>query len=146
MCNFENGFVLCTCQNEATELVHNKNSRRYKNSPKIQIKGYRWFLLRFIDTFEPMMEGQYEPPSKEIGAGLTAEWVLLHLNFENCFDFDYTPQEGDNLMIYAENPQKYMSFIFRQSEWICDRYDRFSTMLELRLEGEIKPLPTDPVV
>lgn len=143
MCDFENGFVLCTCQTEPEQVVHNKNSRRYKNSPQAKIAGYRWFLSRFVDTYEPMMEGMYQPPSKELGAGLTEEWVLLNLNCGNCFDFDYTPQEGDNLVMRFEDHWHYMSFIFRQGEWVSDRYDGFSTILELQSKGKIKPLPTE---
>lgn len=143
MCDFEQGFILCTCENKPKPIVHHKNPRRYKNSPQAEIKGYRWFLSSFVDTFEPMMEGIYEPPAKELGGGLTEEWVLLHLNYGNCFDFDYTPSEGDNLVMCPANSYKYMSFIFRKGEWVCDRYDGFSTILELRLKGEIKPIPMD---
>jgi hypothetical protein len=38
-------------------------------------------------------------PGNSIGNGLDAKWIALNLNSENCFDFDYTPQEGDNLFI-----------------------------------------------
>lgn len=143
MCDFEQGFILCTCENKPQQIVHNKHSRRYKNSPKTEEEGYRWFLSSFVNTFEPMMEGSYEPPSRELGGGLTEEWVLLHLNYGNCFDFDYTPSDGDNLVIRPANSYKYMSFIFRKGEWVSDRYDGFSTILELRLKGEIKPISTE---
>ncbi len=142
MCNFENGFILCTCKTaEATQKNHQKNSRRYKNSSLAQAVGYRWSLSRFVNKFEPIMEGQYEPASADLGAGLNVEWVLLHLNCEKCFDFEYKPEEGDNLTMRGADKWRYMSFIFRAGEWFIDYYDGFSTTLELRLKGEIKPLP-----
>lgn len=142
MCDFENGFILCTCEPSEKTIIHNKNSRRYKNSPQAKIAGYRWSLAHFVGTFEPMMEGMYEPPSQDLGKGLTAEWVLLHLNFEKCFDFDYTPLEGDNLTMRSEDRWQYMSFIFRAGKWTIDRYDGFSVILEQQSAGKIMPLPT----
>ncbi len=150
MCNFENGFILCTCEAKTEPVVHNKKSRRYKNSPQAQIAGYRWFLSRFVDTFAremegiyqlPFQEGIYQLPSQDIGAELTAEWVLLNLNCANCFDFDYTPSEGDNLIMRGTDRWEYLSFIFTQGEWRQGHYNHFSTILELRCQGKITPSP-----
>ena len=143
MCDFENGFILCTCTKETQKVVHNKNSRRYKNTPEAKIVGYRWVLARFVRTFEPIMEGMYAMPSHDLGAGLTAEWVLMNLNYGNCFDFDYTPAEGDNLVFRSDERWDYMSFIFRQGAWQEGRYDGFSTTLEALFHGQIKTLPTE---
>ncbi len=148
MCNFEHGFLLCTCEAKTEPVIHNKKSRRYKNSPQAKIEGYRWFLSRFVDTFDdelgypiPIMEGLYELPSSDIGAELTAEWVLLNLNCANCFDFDYTPSEGDNLIMRGVDRWKYLSFVFTQGEWKQDHYNPFSTILKLIDQGKITPNP-----
>jgi hypothetical protein len=148
MCNFENGFVLCTCETKTKSVVHNKKSRRYKNSPQAKIAGYRWSLSGFICTLDDeleypfaIQEGIYALPSSDIGAELTAEWVLLNLNCANCFDFDYTPSEGDNLTMRGADRWQYLSFIFTQGEWREDHYNCFSTISELICQGKIAPNP-----
>jgi hypothetical protein len=139
MCNFKHGFILCTCETETKPIVHNQNSRRYKNTLQAKIAGYRWSLARFVNGFDSEMEGSYELPSQDIGAELTAEWVLLNLNNGNCFDFDYIPGEGDNLIMKRADEWEYLSFIFTQGEWREDHYVPFSTTLQLMYQGEITP-------
>jgi hypothetical protein len=139
MCDFEEGFILCTCLPKDKPIVHYKNSRKHKNKPP-ESRAYRWYLSRFVGEYEPLMEGIYELPSKDLGKGLTEEWVLLHLNHEKCFDFEYAPKEGDTLVLNGEKLYQYMSFIFRQGIWEVDRYNGFSTILELEKQGEIKPM------
>jgi hypothetical protein len=141
MCDFEKGFILCTCAPEAKPIVHNQNSRRHKKKQADQPQEYRWFLAEFVETYEALMEGIYQFPRSDIGQGLTAEWVLLHLNYEKCFDFDYTPQEGDNLVInQPNNPSFYLSFIFQDGIWIEDHYSHFSTLLKLKQVGTVQKI------
>lgn len=140
MCNFEDGFMLCSCQDKEKPVVHQKNSRRHKHQPQAPLT-YRWALARFAGTYEALMEGIYELPAKDLGQGLTEEWVLLHLNYAHCFDFDYTPAEGDNLVMSGEKPFQHMSFLFQKGIWEAGRYDGFSTILEKFQEGKMDPLP-----
>ncbi|TAF66296.1 MAG: hypothetical protein EAZ55_06640 [Cytophagales bacterium] len=141
MCDFSQGFVLCSCpKDEKKPIVHNKNSRRHKKqiqeSDKKQV--YRWTLLGYVGRRETDLEGECQIPSEEIGAGLEKEWVLLNLNEGNCFDFDYTPQEGDNLVLRSNHSFKFLSFIYRNNAWYCDFYNSFFATLEKKAEGEIK--------
>lgn len=141
MCNFENGFILCTCEAEKP-IIHNKHSRRHKRKQKENADIYCWFLSSFKEQFESIMEGLYELPAKNIGEGLTEEWVLLNLNVGNCFDFAYIPQEGDNLVIKSmAKPYVYLSFIFQEGEWRSGHYNVFNHILELKLKGELKQIP-----
>ncbi len=141
MCDFENGFVLCSCKPEAPPGGPLPKRRRSKKSEQARKAGYRWTLSHLVGTHEAMMMGEYQMPSKELGAGLTSEWVLLHLNDGNCFDFEYTPQEGDNLILRSDDRWRYLSFVFRQGAWVEDHHDVFSTTLELGFEGKIEPVP-----
>ncbi|MBD2451269.1 hypothetical protein H6G76_29920 [Nostoc sp. FACHB-152] len=85
------------------------------------------------------MEGLYELPAADIGKGLTDDWVLLNLNYRNCFDVDYTPQEGDNLVIQdAHKEWVYLSFIFQNGGWERGHYDPFDTVQTLTMNGEVK--------
>jgi hypothetical protein len=143
MCDFEKGFILCTCVDKEKPVIHNKNSRRYKKNPNNEPQIYRWYLSEFIDTFDSMMEGIYQFPSDDIGKGLTAEWVLLHLNDGNCFDFDYTPKEGDNLVINQSTKTYthiHLSFIFQNGIWVQKHYHPYSTMLKQKQAGVVQEL------
>ncbi|AFZ01645.1 hypothetical protein Cal6303_2672 [Calothrix sp. PCC 6303] len=142
MCDFDKGFILCTCKDKEKPIVHNKNSRRYKQEQAATPKVYRWYLSTFKEyrsDDEPLMEGEYQLPVTDIGKGLTDEWVLLNLNDRNCFDVDYTPQEGDNLVIRdAYQEWDYLSFIFKNGGWERGHYSRFSTITTLTMNGEVK--------
>ncbi len=144
MCDFENGFIFCTCLPKNLQpTVHHKNSRRQKRKLATETeknKEYRWVLTKFVTNFEAMMEGICAIPSHDIGAGLTVDWVLLHLNCEVCFDFAYKPEEGDCLTIYASKGYDFLSFLFNNGTWKEGRHDCFSTISEEIYEGKLKPL------
>lgn len=92
------------------------------------------------------MLGRYLFPSDNIGNGLNAEWIALNLNVENCFDFDYTPCEGDNLFI-TQNVElaPYISFIFRKGEWTIEHYDPFTNRIEVIDEGKVLEMKSEDV-
>ncbi len=148
MCDFNNGIKLCTC--DGLKIKHRKQDlyRKVKGElVKIPNKKnddipliYIWHLYKYIGKDEVnMMLGQYIFPSNDIGNGLNAEWIALNLNIENCFDFDYTPNEGDNLIIRQNvEMSPYISFIFKNGEWIIEHYDPFSEITEHILDGKIK--------
>jgi hypothetical protein len=140
MCDFNKGFVLCTCENEEKPILHNKNSRKHKNQPKEII--YRWYLYDLEEVTWLIAVGLYRLPSDDLGQGLTQEWVLLHLNHEQCFDFAYLPKEGDNLVIRKEQEgtkfYDFMSFIFKSGAWVEGEYDGISHLTKLNKKGKIK--------
>jgi hypothetical protein len=146
MCNFENGFILCTCKDKEKPIVHNQNSRRYKREQATIPKVYQWHVFKFEEyrnDDEPIMEGLYELPVEDIGKGLTEEWVLLNLNVRNCFDVAYTPQEGDNLVIQdSQQPWVYLSFIFQNGGWGKGHYSSFDALQTLMIQGEVGSDPT----
>ncbi len=120
MCDFSNGFILCKCNDPGT-VVHNKRSRKNRDQP--QAIEYKWALYRSEALMEEEL-GRYLLPESDIGKGLTAERVLNALNSRNCFDFDYTPGEGHNLVI-SDPELRRMEFIFRNGEWVEDHYSPF---------------------
>lgn len=100
---------------------------------------YIWHLWKHTGTDENnSMIGQYIFPTEDIGNCLNAEWIILNLNYENCFDFKYTPSEGDNLYI-TQNIElsSYISFIFKNGEWTIGHYSPFSDILQLISSGKI---------
>ncbi len=133
MCDFEQGFVLCSCREVPKTPIRVRKSKR-PLEPAVDESGkYQWFLSEFVAYDEAILkEGIYELPIRDIGKGLTAEWVLLHLNEGNCFDFDYAPKPGDNLVIKGictKYDFPHLSFIFRDDLWIESHYPPFCTQV-----------------
>ncbi len=138
MCDFTKGFILCTCEEIPPKIIHHKNSRKHKKNLSTE-KTYHWYLCKVEakdDDF--LMEGLCEMPSQQIGDGLEEEWVLLNLNCEKCFDFEYTPQEGDNLVIRYHKKPEFLSFIFKNNIWVADAYDPFVYFSTLKNKGILK--------
>ena len=138
MCDFEKGFKLCSCVLEKPNIQKIGKSKKYKDLP-VKKLGYRWYLSRFVKEIEePLMEGIYEPPVKDLGNGLNDEWILINLNLTNCFDFEYNPIEGDNLIFCSDHEYEYLSFVFNNGTWIKKHYDSFCTLLKKLNEGKIE--------
>ncbi|WP_300486006.1 hypothetical protein [Flavobacterium sp.] len=147
MCDFTKGIKLCSCES-GTIKFREKEVYKKSGDQLIPVKNkkndtipliYIWQLFRFVEEYKDCaMLGRYITPSDSIGNGLDAEWIALNLNCENCFDFDYTPQEGDNLFIQQNvilGP--YISFIFKNGEWIIDHHDPFSIVIESVKKGVV---------
>lgn len=150
MCDFNQGFKLCSCQTERIKYREQDQYRKVKGElVKIPNKKnddipvvYIWTLFRYRGhEQESFSLGSYIFPREDLGRGLNAEWISLNLNAGDCFDFDYTPEEGDNLM-FGTNVilSTYSSFIYRDGEWVLDHYDPFSTKIEYVCNGSIQEL------
>lgn len=100
---------------------------------------YIWKLLRITGTTAGIEMGRYMMPTEDIGNGLDAEWIALNLNNVDGFDFEYHPIEGDTLFITQNQEMApYISFIYRNCEWVIDHYNPFDfTIQELR-SGKIE--------
>ena len=156
MCDFKNGFILCTCiDDEPLEVVEeikevpikklrtkkkkllNKLNLQPQPPLPIDAKKYRWELRTVRKT--EFAVGRCAFPSEDIGHGLESEWVELNLNNRNCFDFKYTPNEGDELVLFnLINKYKFLSFIYKNSVWINDFYDEISHITRLEKSGKVK--------
>lgn len=132
MCDFENGFILCSCKDKNEEV-----------SSKNKSSGYIW-ELRILEKRE-FAVGKARYPSSNIGSGLESEWVLLNLEERNCFDFEYIPTEGDNLVMYPESnicynqqSDSYLSFIYKSGKWAKGFYDEIEQMTTPKKKGILK--------
>jgi len=124
MCDFKEGFILCKCNNPKV-VVHNKKSRRNKKKKKQPIE-YIWTLYKYLGLSKQMELGRYVFPSNDVGSGFTSDFVLNELNNRNCFDFEYSPNEGDNLIISNAESFDRIEFIFRNKKWVKDHYSPFT--------------------
>ncbi|RYE56272.1 MAG: hypothetical protein EOP48_08375 [Sphingobacteriales bacterium] len=139
MCDPIKGFKLCTCINEP--VVHNKNSRRYKkqNAEK-KPDVFKWRLLRYVRTEYSGEMGRIAMPTHDLGKGLTEQYVLQKLNSEDCFDFEYTPQEKDDLAIQVDDRWDfYLAFTYKNGQWTIGRgFDAFNDVMKELEEGKLK--------
>lgn len=147
MCDFEEGFKLCTCEEKIEHreipLYHKKKGKlvEVKKNKKQPPLLFTWVLKRYHGKSKELEMGRYMMPVSDLGKGLNAEWIALNLNCENCFDFEYTPNEGDNLY-FQQNVilGPYISFIYKNGLWEEDHYNPFDEVTEMIKEGLIKPL------
>lgn len=147
MCDFTKGIKLCTCEKESIlfreeefykevkgEFIKVPNKKN-ENIPLLFI----WRLFSLTSKNKDNEMGRYMLPSENIGNGLDAKWIALNLNLENCFDFDYTPDEGDNLFILTnEIGSAYISFIFTNKQWTIEHYDPFAWDTKHIKDGVLK--------
>ena len=109
-----------------------------------------WRLKRYIGKKDSGMLGEMIMPLQRISYELTADHLIIELTRKDIFDFDYTPREGDNLIIQEgyiyksikgqSRPQltDYMSLVYRAGTWQDDFYDVFSERTRSFKKGIIK--------
>lgn len=136
MCDYSKGIRLCSCNASeirfrdpdsyrqsyrGNTLVTNKRNERI---PLIPI----WRLYRHNGPSESNEIGRYLTPDTSLGNGLQQEEIVGQLNARNCFDFDYSPVDGDNLHIQynIRGATPYLSFIFRNGQWEISHYSPFA--------------------
>ena len=122
MCDFEKGFKLCTC--DLAELDEDLK--------------YTWRLQRPYSTRDDGLVGTWNMSTDDIGNGLNEEFVLKNLNQRNCFDFEYSPIERDNLTM--ESKSDYLSFVFTNGSWIIDSFNPFNIVVKQIHSGKIEPI------
>lgn len=146
MCDFSNGIKFCSCDKnkikfrEPKVFINKKGKIVEKENPVnmgIPLE-YIWTLFKFNGEKEVHEMGRYMMPIDDLGNGLNSEWIVLNLNCEDCFDFDYEPKQGDNLKIHQNfvlGP--YISFVYKGDEWIIDHHDPFNTKISKIKNGKI---------
>ena len=122
MCESINNIIFCSCMKDIPRngILHNKNSRR--NKVKIESE-FIWTLYKFEGTNDITLDGFINFPVDYINDSLTSDVIILDLNSRNCFDFEYVPNEGDNLIIKNRNSNKYLSFIYKNELWTSNFYN-----------------------
>ncbi|MCP2025302.1 hypothetical protein L1276_000442 [Flavobacterium sp. HSC-32F16] len=125
MCQSGKEIKLCTCvPNGMDTIIHHKNSRKNRQKRRVD---FTWTLQRCMGYSKTTMDGMGYRPEDALTEDLTNERMLVDLNSKNCFDFDYQPSEGDNLLIFTPESfiREHLSFIFKNGEWIADSHMPF---------------------
>ena len=107
MCKLEDGFKLCTCLDE-------KGIEAEPDAPV-------WRLRRINPLLpEKRRIGKFRFSALTMHEEERREKILEQLNQRNCFDFDYSPQKDDHLMIK-----------FSGSDFLSYRYNELSNSWEI---------------
>lgn len=145
----------CTCLQEnnlEAEVLREKMNRfleknRFRNKKaKNGEKPFIWTLEAYkglIDYGATQVMGIAAIPSHVIGDSLTETFVLQELNTKACFDFEFVPQDGDNLTIQfklSKYDTEFLSFIYRNNGWEPGTHDPFMERTEPKNFGELKIL------
>lgn len=124
MYDFSQGFKLCTCSNLDIKKL---NKAKISHWVLKHWQSQNWMDAEIGRCFYPKFsENDLE----------NAEFIGYYLNTENCFDFDFLPQEKDtlNFTIFRESlaendlPLKF-EFEFSEGEWrfielISEHFDK----------------------
>lgn len=144
MCEISNKFILCTClKDDAPSIGTAKKRLKHflKQSISSSKQEFTWTLYRYIGYKETEILGSLRMPNETLGNLLSNDYVLENINNRHCFDFDYEPNEGDNLQIeqheHAEF-QDFLSFIFRNGEWQADSYYTFTEKIRAFNLGKVQ--------
>ncbi len=110
---------------------------------------YIWTLYKYLGEKEDLMVGEMIMPVDHLDEEMTSQDLLLELNSQNLFDFDFSSSEGHNLQIRKEFIYKsvkskprpelydYMSFIYRNGSWKEEVHDVFSDRIQRFKTGKI---------
>lgn len=121
MCDFRDGFKLCSCLEDDSD------------------GKYIWQLRR-LDR-EEYVQGRCHFPIEDFGNGLEFEWIKLNLEDHNCFDFEYMPKDGDNLIIRQKDSHfPFISLMYKGTEWEDDFYDELGQITRVFFQGVVKML------
>ncbi|WP_299677018.1 hypothetical protein [uncultured Tenacibaculum sp.] len=149
MCKKDLKIHFCTCSNkqevdidfpdEVEQLYQHKkneatNALLQKDGSYNEIY-YKWTLSYFEEEIDKRrVMGMMVYPQRNMNDELCAENILETLNSENCFDFEYTPQEKDFIKIEKKYKfvelegnrrpflMDYISFKFENGQWEFGTY------------------------
>ena len=152
MCSRTNKLELCSCTDMSVKRIQQLYSEEIKLLGRKEIlKVIRWKLKKHVGQEWNGMDGLMIMPSENLTQELSEKRILNDLNQTNCFDFDYIPNNGDNLIfeigwlfnrwgkrINKKIEYEYSSFIFKDEKWVADSYNGFYEKTEIIKEGIIK--------
>ncbi|UFH32217.1 hypothetical protein LNP04_00515 [Chryseobacterium sp. C-71] len=144
MCENKKNITFCTCKEQELKSTLNLKMESFKifdNKEEYNKRIYHWKLEKTVRelTFEETRKimGQIIRPSKRLDQELTAEFVVDVLNTNAEFDFEYSPEDGDELLIgvsykypQVENHSRPflpepMTFVYENKEWYFGYIDHF---------------------
>ncbi|WBX77978.1 hypothetical protein PG911_06900 [Tenacibaculum ovolyticum] len=152
MCKRTSKLELCSCADMSVKRIKLLYSEEIKLLDRKDIfKVVRWKLNKYISEEWSGMDGLMIMPSDNLTQELSQKYILKELNESNCFDFEYEPNNGDNLIfeigwlfnkwgkrIKTKMEYEYSSFIFENDKWEINSYNPFYEKTEIIKEGIVK--------
>ncbi len=147
MCKLDSQIHLCSCASIAPIPYPVNKDFNKDNYLKTH---FVWKLNRYLGEKDTGMTGEMVMPLQRLSEDLTIDKLITKLCKNDIFDFDYTPKEGDELIIREEYIYKaikgkprpelfnYMSLIYKDDCWEDDFYDIFSEKTRSFNKGIIK--------
>lgn len=151
MCKQDQSLHLCSCSELSTEKIKKlfsselKRLKRNESFPLI-----KWKLSKYLGYEWSGMDGMLFQPTDKLTAELTAEYLCVEMNRRHCFDFSFSPTEGDSITFELEQIDKngksikklldyqFASLIFKNNEWTIDSYNDFYDKTEEIERGVLK--------
>ncbi len=92
--------MFCTCSKDHADEVHDLYSdemKKLKKNDFLQIIS--WTLFRRMHEMEKFIDGMIVFPKQNLTDILTEDVVLATLNNQDPFDFEFKPQNNDELVL-----------------------------------------------
>ena len=144
MCENKKSITFCTCNEKASNDALKSKVESFKvlgNEEEYNKRVYYWILERTIrkrtNEERSMIMGELFRPSKKLDEELTAEFVVEELNKNAEFDFEYIPEDGDELLIgigykfaqFEDYSRPFlprpMKFVYEKKEWFFGYVNHF---------------------
>ncbi|CAM3879835.1 MULTISPECIES: hypothetical protein [Flavobacterium] len=149
--------MFCTCLEKKSFIKKRDAYLSLYNEEEYLTEVYEWTLYSIVQKREEkekhLIIGEIKIPIKKINDVITAELIVEELNKLDCFDFEYIPIDGDELVIsngykHIEIdtktrpylPFKTMHFVYENKEWYFGYIDNFEYETKRIYEGEMKYL------
>ena len=152
MCTQDLSLHLCSCSDISSEKI-----KKLFSSELDQLKRkkesfllIKWKLFKYIAYEWNGMDGMLFSPTDKLTSEVTVEYLCAEMNNRNCFDFAYSPTEGDNIVFEVEKIGKggrpkikqprylFNSLIFKDNQWTIDSYNPFYDKTEEIGKGVLK--------
>jgi hypothetical protein len=136
MCQVSSSIKFCSCADNLAEAT--------KNAKSIY---YIWTLNRLVRVDYLELDGIFLDDPLQLDE-LYAETIVKALNEKNLFDFEYTPNENDQLKIERVNPKKryekkklvgiHLDFYYSQDKWHIGTPKELSYEYEVYKNGKVE--------
>jgi len=151
MCKQDYKIHLCTCSNVSSSGIKNileDDLIKLKRNQTFNL--IKWKLNRFMRNEWIGLDGLLFKPTDKLTTQITSVFLQDEMNLRNCFDFNYTPKQGDNIIFELEvinkngkpiknqSVNKFISLIYKNSKWNIDWYDPFYNTTEGIYKGIVK--------
>jgi len=138
VCAQDHSLQLCSCSDISSEKI-----KKLFSSELIQLKRkesfhlIKWKLHKYIKYEWSGMDGILFLPTDKLTSEITTNYLCAEMNNRNCFDFPFSPTEGDTIIFEVETINKsgrplkkqagylFTSLIFRNKKWTIDSYNAF---------------------